>query len=80
MENKAKRKQVVSNKLKIGVYCHCAKCLKELPSGESAQSYSRYSVGWTELGLQVWCNRHNANVMNVDFEGIRHPANVSCTK
>ncbi len=55
--------------VEIHSYMHCAKCLKELPSGESPASFARLSVGWTRLGLQVWCNRHNLNVFNLDFQG-----------
>jgi len=65
----------------ITTFFHCGLCVDELRSGkvrgESAESYSRYSVGWTPRGLQVWCNRHKANVANIDFEGAQHPAITS---
>lgn len=35
--------------------------------------------GWTPIGFQVWCTRHNANVVHVDFEGVKHPANRTMT-
>ncbi len=53
----------------IGAYLHCAKCLEELPETESPASFARLSVGWTRLGLQVWCSRHDLNVINLDFKG-----------
>ena len=66
--------------LAIGAYMHCGRCLTEwqagLAGGESPASYSRLSVGWTRCGLQVWCQRHDCNVMHVDFEGRKHPANT----
>lgn len=68
----------ISNKLSIRAYLHCGKCLDELPNGESPASYARLSVGWTREGLQVWCCRHEANCLHVDFEGHKHPANVTC--
>lgn len=43
----------------------------------SPSKYARISVGFTELGIQVWCVRHDVNVIHIDFEGRRHPANQS---
>ena len=69
------------NTEKIVQYIHCGLCVQEWKdgkaAGESPQSYARFSVGWTTLGFQVWCNRHNANVLHVDFEGAKHPANTT---
>jgi len=73
-------KPKLSIKSQIGAYIHCKLCAQELLDGdyrtfgESAKSYSRYSVGWTLRGLQMWCNRHNCNVINIDFEGAKHPS------
>lgn len=53
----------------IGAYLHCAKCLEELPEDQSPAEFARLSVGWTRLGLQVWCHRHDLNVINLDFKG-----------
>jgi len=62
----------------ILTFIHCALCVGDIQAGRaeghSPQSYSNYSVGWTPRGLQVWCNRHNCNVANIDFEGAQHPA------
>lgn len=62
---------------KISMYIHCSLCVEEVKEieGESPQSYSRYSTGWTEQGIQVWCSRHNCNIAHVDFEGHQHPTN-----
>ena len=27
-------------------------------------------VGWTNQGFQVWCTRHNTNVIHIDFDDI----------
>lgn len=67
----------MSNKLQITSYMHCGKCLEELPEGVSAQEYRQYDIGWTEKGLQVWCVRHECNIVNVDFEGHIHPADTT---
>lgn len=71
----------LTNKNAITSFMHCGLCVKEWNDGkapgESPASYSRLSVGWTKEGLQVWCNRHEANVVHVDFQGQQHPANTT---
>ena len=67
----------ISNLRQIESYIHCALCMKEIPEGESPQSYARYEIGWTKQGLQVWCDRHHCNIIHIDFEGQRHPANTA---
>lgn len=65
----------------ISMFLHCRECLEEWKAheapGESPKSYARFSVGWTALGLQVICNRHDLNVLHIDFEGAQHPADLS---
>lgn len=56
----------------IQSFFHCALCMKELPDGMSPQEYSYTESGWTEQGFQVWCQRHNANIIHMDFEGHKH--------
>lgn len=54
----------------IGAYMHCSLCLQEgLPQNIEA--------GWTRQGFQVWCRNHNVNIIHVDFQGQRHPANCA---
>lgn len=75
-------KRPIPNELSISVYMHCSKCIDEWKvgvsgtEGQSPATYSQLSVGWTPQGLQVWCRRHDCNVLHVDFEGTKHPANV----
>ncbi len=61
----------------IEMYFHCSLCIAELPDDTSPQEWQRLEMGWTELGFQVWCKRHVCNVMHVDFEGHKHPANTA---
>lgn len=68
---------IPSNKLDIQLYLHCAQCLAETPPGSSPKDHARLEVGWTMKGVQVWCNRHNCNVVNIDFQGATHPANTT---
>jgi hypothetical protein len=65
------------NSDQIGAFMHCALCLKERPSNQSPLEWARLSVGWTPVGLQVWCVRHDCNVLHVDFEGQKHPADMT---
>ena len=65
----------------------CSFCVAELPeefdedvpeySKIHPQEYQKLLVGFTENGLQVWCMRHDCNVLNIDFEGIKHPRNTA---
>ncbi len=52
----------------------CAECAKEIPPGMSPREYARFEVGWTKKGFQVWCTRHEINVIHMDFQGQKHPA------
>lgn len=67
----------IENDLQISAYVHCGLCLDELPVGQSPQDYARHSVGLTRRGIQVWCVRHQCNVLHIDFEGNEHPANTT---
>ena len=42
----------------ILAYFQCKLCTQELPEGQSPSEWTRFNVGWTKLGLQVWCTRH----------------------
>ena len=67
----------VGNKLEIALYIHCAKCIQEKPANISPKDWSMTQAGWTPKGLQVWCNRHNCNILHIDFQGQKHPANTT---
>jgi hypothetical protein len=58
----------------IGLFVHCAQCIRERPPGISPADWMALELGWTEIGLQVWCRRHQRNVMHIDFEDAQHPA------
>ena len=59
------------NEENIEMYIHCELCIEENKDNgdESPQEWSNYDVGWTKQGLQIWCWKHNANVLHFDFEG-----------
>ena len=56
-------------KNKIKMFVHCAKCLDEVENieGESPSSYSDYDFGYTETGIQLWCNRHDTHILTKDL-------------
>lgn len=59
---------------KIVTFLHCAMCLEEVPAGESMRDWAMVEVGFTVEGIQLWCRRHNANVIHLDFEDRLIPA------
>jgi hypothetical protein len=67
----------IPNTNEIYKYLHCGLCFEEKPSHEAPRDWARLSVGITKLGLQVWCVRHDANVLHANFEGAKHPVNIT---
>ena len=67
----------ISNANEIVTHLHCGLCMDELPSGETPQSYTMYEVGFTPQGIQIWCKRHDCNVVHLDFDGHKFHANES---
>lgn len=59
----------LKNTNEIQMFMHCRKCLAEKPADQTPMA------GWTTQGLQVWCNRHDLNIIHIDFQGAKHPAN-----
>ena len=64
-------------------FFHCKRCLEEVMEiirrtgqSQSPATYQRLCVGFTPIGLQVWCRRHELNIVHIDFEGQQHPANT----
>ncbi len=60
----------------------CSKCETEFLLGStdsrSLQDYSRLDIGFTSIGVQVWCPRHDANVVHIDFAGQKPTADFRC--
>ncbi|MED5324312.1 MAG: hypothetical protein VYB91_05810, partial [Pseudomonadota bacterium] len=53
------------------------KCVKEVADIEpkiSLQEYAAIDVGFTNWGLQIWCRRHQVNIVHIDFGGAQLPA------
>jgi hypothetical protein len=63
--------------LNIDSYVACTKCAEEVADIEpkiSLQDYAAIDVGFTNWGLQVWCRRHQVNIVHIDFGGAQLPA------
>lgn len=51
----------------IKQFFHCRKCLEECPDGMSPRTYIHAEAGFTERGIQMWCVRHEVNIIHLDF-------------
>jgi hypothetical protein len=63
--------------LNIDSYVACSKCAEEVAHIEpkiSLQDYGAVDIGFTQWGLQVWCRRHQTNIVHIDFNGQQLPA------
>ena len=54
---------------RIIAFMHCRQCLDELPPGVAPREWVRLECGWTPEGVQVWCVRHERNIVDLDFQG-----------
>jgi hypothetical protein len=62
-------------KNRIDMYLNCPRCLDELPHDVTPRDWERLNVGVTNEGVQIWCVRHDVNVMVLDFLGQKIRAN-----
>jgi hypothetical protein len=51
----------------IGGFICCGLCQKERPKNIAMRHYARLNVGFTEEGLQIWCTRHDVNVLHLQL-------------
>jgi hypothetical protein len=52
----------------------------KLLKGITPRDYGQYEVGFTKIGIQIWCKRHEINILHIDFEGQKHPASLTAQK
>jgi hypothetical protein len=57
---------------KIFMNFNCRQCQEEYADGKygrnkSMQEMARFAVGRTKTGLQVWCVRHDMNIIDMDL-------------
>lgn len=48
-------------------FVHCGKCIQEKPKGVSPSAWAQLEVGYTKEGIQVWCRRHEINVVHLKW-------------
>lgn len=70
----------------IRAFYNCGLCVMEFKKlraagspkveGVSPAEYMQQEVGSTPYGFQVWCRRHQVNVIHADFEGKKITANM----
>jgi hypothetical protein len=77
-DDEAQRPIPATNEIRM--FFHCRKCIGSIPPGQSPRTWARLEVGFTKLGIQVWCKRHECNVAHIDFEGQTHPANLAAER
>ena len=53
---------------RIKEYFHCGSCLESGDEKHEKESGS-LAVGWTEEGIQVFCETCMLNVYDIDFDG-----------
>lgn len=63
-------KQIPGITHEIGTaFVHCQCCIDELPEGTSPREFARLNVSVSDTGLlQVWCTRHEKNVVVLALE------------
>ena len=75
---------MIPNTKEIQMFFHCRLCFEEYQAFEETElspaEYQQIEVGWTIQGIQAWCRRHDANIIHIDFEGAKHPANLTRKK
>ena len=49
-------------------YFHCVECLNS-DDIDRQKASGALAVGWTEQGIQAFCETCNQNVYDIDFEG-----------
>ncbi len=59
-------------------YTGSAQLAKSVAIGSSAHAIKTFEVGFTSLGIQIWCIRHNINVCHIDFEDNQLSADFRC--
>ena len=67
----------IKNTNEIQSFFHCGSCMGQKPEHTSPRDWSQLEVGYTVLGIQVWCKRCECNILHMDFQGQKHPANLS---
>jgi hypothetical protein len=66
------------DKSEIKLYFHCRKCFLDKPKNTSMEDYSKLSIGKTNHGILIWCNRHNQMVASLAYDWNTFNAGNKC--
>ena len=64
----------MANKPDIVSYIHCRECMFDWSKTDKSVSpaeFQKNEVGFTPTGIQVWCRRHDKNVISVDLNEVQ---------
>jgi hypothetical protein len=73
----------IPNTEEINSFIHCSLCAQEWKENKlintkmSPREYQKIQMGNTKLGFQIWCFRHDVNVMHIDLQNFQFPANMT---
>lgn len=56
-------------------YFHCRECIAELPQGIAPREWGQLEIGFTPKGLQVWCRRHDQEIVHFTTEDFQESPN-----
>ena len=60
----------------------CETCLQEykniLNPSFALRDFIEIDVGFTEIGIQIWCRRHDKNICHIDFDGHELESDFRC--
>ena len=72
--------EILLNNIKEPIVCET--CFREYEALQNPdinlRDFIQIDVGFTEIGIQLWCKRHNKNICHIDFEGKRPFADFRC--
>ncbi len=63
----------MANKPDIVSYIHCRECMfdwSQTTRSVSPAEFQDNEVGFTQRGIQVWCRRHDKNVISLDINEV----------
>lgn len=63
--------QPAPTKNEIHTFFQCVACIREKPPSQSPKNFMRLNVGIGPDGLQVWCVRHDINVVKLSPDQLK---------
>ena len=60
----------------------CQSCLQEYQNiinpSFALRDFIAIDVGFTEIGIQIWCRKHDKNICHIDFDGQKLESDFRC--